>query len=104
MLSTQCGEQRTRTTTQTVNNCDKPESHTFTRIHIHETPLELAAGESYVLDNEHLIAWDNEIDYTTRRIGGLNSTLLSGEGLVFEFTEFKETAPGLNPTTRETNH
>jgi TIGR00266 family protein len=48
--------------------------------------LELAAGESYVLDNEHLIAWDNEIDYSTRRVGGLKSTLLSGEGLVFEFT------------------
>ncbi len=47
--------------------------------------LELAAGESYVLDNEHLIAWDNEIDYSTRRVGGLKSTLLSGEGLVFEF-------------------
>lgn len=48
--------------------------------------LELAAGESYVLDNEHLVAWDDEIDYETRRVGGLKSTLLSGEGLVFEFT------------------
>lgn len=48
--------------------------------------LELAAGESYVLDNEHLIAWDDEIEYSTRRVGGLKSTLLSGEGLVFEFT------------------
>ena len=48
--------------------------------------LELAAGESYVLDNEHLIAWDDQIEYSTRRIGGLKSTLLSGEGLVFEFT------------------
>jgi uncharacterized protein (TIGR00266 family) len=48
--------------------------------------LELAAGESYVLDNEHLIAWDDEIEYTTQRVGGLKSTLLSGEGVVFEFT------------------
>lgn len=48
--------------------------------------LELAAGESYVLDNEHLVAWDDEIEYDTRRVGGLKSTLLSGEGLVFEFT------------------
>lgn len=48
--------------------------------------LELAAGESYVLDNEHLVAWDDEIEYSTRRVGGLKSTLLSGEGLVFEFT------------------
>ncbi|MFP4591125.1 MAG: TIGR00266 family protein [Halobacteriales archaeon] len=48
--------------------------------------LELDAGESYILDNEHLIAWDDEIDYSVRRVGDLKSTLLSGEGLVFEFT------------------
>lgn len=48
--------------------------------------IELEAGESYVLDNEHLIAWDDEVDYSVRRVGGLKSTLLSGEGLVFEFT------------------
>jgi conserved hypothetical protein TIGR00266 len=48
--------------------------------------IELAAGESYVLDNEHLIAWDDTIEYSTRRVGDLKSTLLSGEGLVFEFT------------------
>ena len=48
--------------------------------------VELAAGESYVLDNEHLIAWDDTIEYSTRRVGDLKSTLLSGEGLVFEFT------------------
>jgi uncharacterized protein (TIGR00266 family) len=48
--------------------------------------LELAAGESYVLDNEHLIAWDDQIEYSTRRVGDLKSTLLSGEGIVFEFT------------------
>lgn len=48
--------------------------------------LELAAGESYVLDNEHLIAWDDTIEFSTKRVGGLKSTLLGGEGLVFEFT------------------
>ena len=48
--------------------------------------LDLAAGESYVLDNEHLIAWDDQIDYSIQRVGDLKSTLLSGEGLVFEFT------------------
>jgi len=48
--------------------------------------LELAAGESYVLDNEHLIAWDDRIDYSVTRVGDLKSTVLSGEGLVFEFT------------------
>ncbi|WP_153952794.1 TIGR00266 family protein [Halosegnis longus] len=48
--------------------------------------IELDAGESYVLDNEHLIAWDDDIEYSVERVGGLKSTLLSGEGLVFEFT------------------
>lgn len=48
--------------------------------------LELAAGESYVLDNQHLIAWDDEIDYETRRVGDLKSTPISGERLAVEFT------------------
>ncbi|ERH09080.1 MAG: conserved hypothetical protein TIGR00266 [halophilic archaeon J07HX64] len=48
--------------------------------------LELGRNESYVLDNEHLIAWDDSIEYTTRSVGGLKSRMLSGEGLVFEFT------------------
>ena len=47
--------------------------------------LELAAGESYVLDNEHLIAWDDTIDYTTRSASGLKSKMLSDEGILFEF-------------------
>lgn len=48
--------------------------------------LKLEAGESYTLDNEHVIAWDDTIEFQTRRVGGLKSSLLSGEGLVFEFT------------------
>lgn len=48
--------------------------------------LELDDGESYVLDNEHVVAWDDSVDFETRRVGGLKSTLLSGEGLVFEFS------------------
>ncbi|MFW5918371.1 MAG: TIGR00266 family protein [Haloferacaceae archaeon] len=48
--------------------------------------LELEAGESYVLDNEHLVAWDDSVEFEVQRVGGLKSTLLSGEGLVFEFT------------------
>lgn len=48
--------------------------------------LELDAGESYTLDNEHLIAWNDTVDFKTRTVGGLKSSLLSGEGLVFDFT------------------
>jgi len=48
--------------------------------------LDLDAGESYVLDNRHLVAWDDTVDFETRSVGGLKSSLLGGEGLVFEFT------------------
>jgi uncharacterized protein (TIGR00266 family) len=48
--------------------------------------IDLDPGERYVIDNENLIAWDDEIDFSTRTVGGLKSSLLSGEGLVFEFT------------------
>lgn len=47
--------------------------------------IELDDGESYTLDNEHLVAWDDTVDFETRKVGGLKSTLLSGEGLVFDF-------------------
>jgi len=48
--------------------------------------LDLAAGESYTLDNQHLVAWDDTVEFETRSVGGLKSSLLGGEGLVFEFT------------------
>jgi len=48
--------------------------------------LDLDAGESYVLDNEHLVAWDDSVDFETRSVGSLKSAVLGGEGLVFEFT------------------
>jgi len=48
--------------------------------------IDLDPGETFVIDNENLIAWDDTIDFSTRTVGGLKSTLLSGEGLVFEFT------------------
>jgi uncharacterized protein (TIGR00266 family) len=48
--------------------------------------IDLDPGESYILDNEHLVAWDDQIDFSTRKSGNLKSTVLGGEGLVFEFT------------------
>lgn len=51
---------------------------------IHEVPL--AAGESYTLDNGHMVAFDESVSYNVRRIGGVKSTLFSGEGLVCTFT------------------
>ncbi|MFC7077710.1 TIGR00266 family protein [Haloarcula halophila] len=47
---------------------------------------ELADGETYTVDNEHVVAWTESVTFDARRIGGLKSTLLSGEGLVMDFT------------------
>lgn len=48
--------------------------------------IELDRGESYVIDNGHIVAWDDQIDFTTESVGGLKSSVVGGEGLVFEFT------------------
>ncbi len=46
----------------------------------------LAAGEQYVVDSSHLVAFDGTIRVQPRTVGGLKSTILSGEGLVIELT------------------
>ncbi len=46
----------------------------------------LAAGEKYIVDSSHLVAFDATIQATPRPVGGLKSTLLSGEGLVVELS------------------
>lgn len=51
---------------------------------IHEVPL--VAGQSYTLDNGHMVAFEESVTYKVRRIGGVKSTLFSGEGLVCTFT------------------
>jgi uncharacterized protein (TIGR00266 family) len=51
---------------------------------IHE--LNLAAGESYTVDTGHLVAFSQEVGFKVRRVGGLKSTLFSGEGLVVDLT------------------
>jgi len=51
---------------------------------IHEIKLE--EGKSYTIDNGHMVAFDEGIDYKIKRVGGLKSTLFSGEGLVCTYT------------------
>ena len=46
----------------------------------------LAAGEKYTVDTTHLVAFDASMEVQTQAVGGLKSTLLSGEGLVAELT------------------
>lgn len=48
--------------------------------------IDLDHGESYVVDNDHVVAWESGVEFDARRVGGLASTVLSGEGLVMEFT------------------
>ncbi len=49
--------------------------------------VELAAGEGLVLDSGHLVAYDPDVRFQTRKVAaGIMQTLKSGEGLVFEFT------------------
>ena len=47
---------------------------------------ELAAGEHYILDTGHLVAYEDSAGYTLKKAAkGLFSTLVSGEGLVCDF-------------------
>ena len=51
---------------------------------IHE--IELNDGERYTVDTGHLVAFEEELDFNVRAVGGLKSTLFSGEGLVVDLT------------------
>jgi uncharacterized protein (TIGR00266 family) len=47
---------------------------------------ELAAGETLTVDTGHVVAWSDGVTYQVRKVGGLKSTFLSGEGLVVDLT------------------
>ena len=47
---------------------------------------ELRHGETYIVDTGHMVAFDENVNYRVTRVGGLKSTLFSGEGLVCELT------------------
>ncbi|MBN2223338.1 MAG: TIGR00266 family protein [Deltaproteobacteria bacterium] len=51
---------------------------------IHE--VNLGQGQRYIVDTTHLVAFDETIGYKVKTIGGVKSTLFSGEGLVVELT------------------
>lgn len=51
---------------------------------IHE--IELEEGQKYTVDTGHMVAFEEGVNYTVKRVGGLKSTLFSGEGLVVELT------------------
>jgi uncharacterized protein (TIGR00266 family) len=51
---------------------------------IHE--MALGPGERYTVDTGHLVAFSEEIGFRVRAIGGVKSTMFSGEGLVVDLT------------------
>ncbi len=48
--------------------------------------ITLAPNQKYIVDTSHLVAFDEGIGYQIKAVGGLKSTLFSGEGLVVELT------------------
>ncbi len=46
----------------------------------------IGSGEKYIVDTTHLVAFDASMGVTPKTVGGLKSTLFSGEGLVVELT------------------
>ncbi len=48
----------------------------------------LSPGEQYVIDTGHLVAWEGQMEYTIRKAAksGYLRSMLSGEGMVAEFT------------------
>lgn len=48
--------------------------------------VELQAGESFVLDSGHMVAYEDGVEFSIRKVSkGLIQSVKSGEGLVFEF-------------------
>jgi uncharacterized protein (AIM24 family) len=48
--------------------------------------VNLGNGQGYTVDTGHLVAFSEGIGFRVRRIGGVKSTLFSGEGLVVDLT------------------
>lgn len=42
--------------------------------------------DGYVVDTSHIVAFDETLTYTLRKVGGLKSLFLSGEGIVCAFS------------------
>jgi uncharacterized protein (TIGR00266 family) len=49
-------------------------------------PVELEAGQSYVVDTGHLVTFEEHMNFELKKVAGWKSTLFSGEGLVAELT------------------
>ena len=48
--------------------------------------IERKIDGSFIVDTSHVVAWEPSLSYSIQGMGGLKSTLLSGEGLVMKFS------------------
>lgn len=49
-------------------------------------PLDLGPGQTWTVDTGHLVAFSEKVGFKVRAVGGVKSTLFSGEGLVVDLT------------------
>ncbi|MBN2305061.1 MAG: TIGR00266 family protein [Anaerolineae bacterium] len=49
-------------------------------------PIDLPAGQRYTIDTGHLVSFTEGMGFDVRSIGGVRSTLFSGEGFVVDLT------------------
>jgi len=49
-------------------------------------PIDLAQGQRYTIDTGHLVSFTEGMGFNVRTVGGVRSTLFSGEGLVVDLT------------------
>ena len=47
--------------------------------------LQIKNGEKYIVDNQHFLECDSTVKYNISTLGGVKSSLLSGEGFVMNF-------------------
>lgn len=47
--------------------------------------LDIKENEEYVVDNNHFLECDSTVKYTIKTLGGIKSSLLSGEGFLMNF-------------------
>jgi uncharacterized protein (TIGR00266 family) len=48
-------------------------------------PVELSGADPFIVDTSHIVGFTTGVDFSIRKIGGIKSLFLSGEGLVCEF-------------------
>ncbi|MEG2412857.1 MAG: TIGR00266 family protein [Clostridium sp.] len=46
---------------------------------------EIGSGETYIVDSNHLVLWDSNLNYSTELISGFFGSIAGGEGFVCKF-------------------